>query len=86
MKLSIFVLDGVFDTGLTVLLDTFATANELATGQGFASPPFDVRLVGVRRRIRTALGFFGIGRAGKHGRSARLVWSYRRSTPNRPSV
>jgi transcriptional regulator GlxA family with amidase domain len=57
MKLSIFVLDGVFDTGLTVLLDTFATANELAAAQGFASPPFDVRLVGVRRRIRTALGF-----------------------------
>src|ERR1700744_4068822 len=57
MKLSIFVLDGVFDTGLTVLLDTFAAANELAAAQGFASPPFDVRLVGMRRRIRTALGF-----------------------------
>ena len=57
MRLSIFVLDGVFDTGLTVLLDTFATANELAAARGFASPPFDVRLVGVGRRIRTALGF-----------------------------
>ncbi|SAL00696.1 GlxA family transcriptional regulator [Caballeronia ptereochthonis] len=57
MRLSIFALDGVFDTGLTALLDTFATANELAAAQGFASPPFDVNLVGVRRRIRTALGF-----------------------------
>jgi hypothetical protein len=34
MKLSIFVLDGVFDTGLTVLLDTFAAANELAAAKG----------------------------------------------------
>jgi transcriptional regulator GlxA family with amidase domain len=57
MRLVIFALDGVFDTGLTVLLDTFATANELAAGHGFASPPFDVSLVGVRKRIRTAHGF-----------------------------
>ncbi|RKF38178.1 GlxA family transcriptional regulator [Paraburkholderia fungorum] len=56
MRLVIFALDGVFDTGLTVLLDTFAMANELAAAQGFAAPPFDVRLVGVRSRIRTAHG------------------------------
>jgi transcriptional regulator GlxA family with amidase domain len=56
MRLAILALDGVFDTGLTVLLDTFATANELAAAQGFAAPPFEVSLVGVRRRIRTALG------------------------------
>lgn len=60
MRLSIFVLDGVVDTGLTVLPDTFATANEPAAAQGFASPPFDVKLVGVRRRIRTALGFSAV--------------------------
>lgn len=57
MRLAVLVLDGVFDTGLTALLDTFATANELAAAQGFASVPYDVHLVGVRRRIRTALGF-----------------------------
>jgi len=57
MRLTILALDGVFDTGLTVLLDTFAMANEVAAAQGFASAPFDVSLVGVRRRIRTALGF-----------------------------
>jgi transcriptional regulator GlxA family with amidase domain len=56
MKLVILALDGVFDTGLTVLLDTFATANELAAAQGFASPPFEVSLAGMRRRIRTAHG------------------------------
>lgn len=57
MKLCIFALDGAFDTGLTVLLDAFSTANALAARQGFAAAPFDVRLVGLRRRIRTALGF-----------------------------
>ncbi|VVE13177.1 AraC family transcriptional regulator [Pandoraea pneumonica] len=57
MKLAILALDGVFDTGLTVLMDTFSTANELAAMQGFPVPPFDVHVVGVRKRIRTALGF-----------------------------
>lgn len=56
MKLVLFVLDDVFDTGMTVLLDTFATANELATIQGIDAPPFDVKVVGMRRRIRTGLG------------------------------
>lgn len=57
MKICIVCLDEVFDTGLTALMDTLSTANELAASQGFASPPFDLRLVGVRRRIRTGLGF-----------------------------
>jgi transcriptional regulator GlxA family with amidase domain len=56
MKLSLFVLDDVFDTGMTVLLDTFANANELAAAQGFDAPPFEVKLIGPRRRVRTARG------------------------------
>ena len=60
MRLAIFALDGVFDTGLTVLLDTFATANELAAAQGFAAPPFDVRIVGFGGQIRTALGLSAV--------------------------
>jgi transcriptional regulator GlxA family with amidase domain len=56
MRLAILVLDGVFDTGLAVLLDTFSTANELASGQGARRPLFDVKLVGPRQRVRTALG------------------------------
>ncbi len=56
MRVTILALDGVFDTGLTVLLDTFTTANELAIGEGIRGPLFDVKLVGERRRIRTALG------------------------------
>jgi transcriptional regulator GlxA family with amidase domain len=56
MRLTILALDGVFDTGLTVLLDMLSTANELASLQGSASPPFEVSLVGVRPQIRTAMG------------------------------
>lgn len=56
MRLTVLALDGVFDTGLTVLLDTFSTANELAVAQGIERPLFDVKLVGVRSQIRTAIG------------------------------
>ncbi|MBN3725582.1 GlxA family transcriptional regulator [Burkholderia sp. Ac-20379] len=55
MKLAILIVDGVFDTGLTVLLDVFSTANELAAAAGKA-PPFDVEIVGIGRSVRTALG------------------------------
>ncbi|WP_414448470.1 GlxA family transcriptional regulator [Burkholderia sp. 22PA0099] len=56
MKLAILVLDGVFDTGLTVLLDIFSTANELASAQGIPAPLFNVEVAGVGRSVRTALG------------------------------
>jgi transcriptional regulator GlxA family with amidase domain len=68
MRLAILALDGVFDTGLTVLLDTFSTANELAAMQGGGQPLFDVQLVGVRPRIRTGLGLTtAVGPAGAVG-------------------
>lgn len=56
MRLSILVLDGVFDTGLAALLDAFSTANELATMQMGGLPRFDVSVVGLRRRVRTGAG------------------------------
>jgi len=56
MKLAVLALDGVFDTGLAAVLDTLATANELAQLQQLAAPRFDVCVVGLRRRVRTALG------------------------------
>jgi hypothetical protein len=36
MKIHVLVLDGVFDTGLAIVLDAFATANELAEMSGMA--------------------------------------------------
>ncbi|TDQ78861.1 AraC family transcriptional regulator [Dongia mobilis] len=57
MKLQILALDGVFDTGLAALLDVFATANELVGHLALSVAPFEVRVVGLRRRVKTALGF-----------------------------
>jgi len=56
MKLDVLALGGVFDPGLAAVLDTLATANELAAAQGWPAAPFEVRVVGLRRRVQTALG------------------------------
>lgn len=57
MRIFVLALDGVFDTGLSVVVDTFSTANELAAAQGDRRAPYDVQVIGVRKRIRTANGF-----------------------------
>jgi transcriptional regulator GlxA family with amidase domain len=56
MKISILALDGVFDTGITAILDTFSTANELARVKGISVTPFEVKLVGMRKHVKTAHG------------------------------
>ena len=57
MRLDILALDGVFDLGLSAVLDTFQTANELIEMSGLAVPPFKVRIVGMRSAVRTSQGF-----------------------------
>lgn len=56
MKLNVLALDGAFDTGLSAVLDAFATANELAQMQGLASLRFDTTVVGLRSKVKTAAG------------------------------
>ena len=56
MKLSLLVLDDVFDTGLTAVLDALTTANEVAAMQDPRERPFDITVVGMKRQVRTALG------------------------------
>ena len=51
MHLAILALDGLFDTGLTVMLDAFGLANKLG-----GTPRFDVTITGVRRRVRSGQG------------------------------
>lgn len=51
MHIAVLVLDGVFDLGLSALLDTLGTANDLDDAR-----PFRIDVVGVRARIRTAQG------------------------------
>jgi len=56
MRIYVLALNDVFDTGLSTLLDTFSTANELAESAGTASARFDVTVIGVRPRVRTSQG------------------------------
>jgi transcriptional regulator GlxA family with amidase domain len=55
MLIYILVLDGVFDIGLASLMDVIGTARELLPREQ-TSLQFDVRLVGVRRKVHTAQG------------------------------
>src|SRR5512143_1852200 len=56
MRVTVLVLDGVFDLGLSAVLDAFQTANELIAMSALTVPRFEVRMVGVRRAVRTAQG------------------------------
>src|SRR5438132_490883 len=56
MRIHVLTLDDVFDLGLSAVLDAFQTANEVIEMGGLAVPRFEVRIVGVRKTVRTAQG------------------------------
>jgi transcriptional regulator GlxA family with amidase domain len=56
MRIDILALDNVFDLGLSAVLDAFQTANELIQMSGLAVAPFELRVVGVRKVVRTSHG------------------------------
>jgi len=56
MRIRVLVLDGVFDLGLSAVLDAFQTANELAELSGLCGDRFDVKIVGVTKSIKTSQG------------------------------
>ncbi|MFI7355950.1 GlxA family transcriptional regulator [Streptomyces avidinii] len=56
MKIAVLALDGVFDSGLAAILDVLQAANALRGDVENPPQPWDVRTVGVRRRIRTGQG------------------------------
>ncbi|MBE9032376.1 helix-turn-helix domain-containing protein [filamentous cyanobacterium LEGE 11480] len=55
MKIFVLVVDNMFDTGLTAILDTLAMGNEFIADRG-DSEPFEVTIVGVRSFVQTHLG------------------------------
>jgi len=57
MRINILVLDGVFDLGLSAVLDAFQTANELIELSELAVPRFEARIVAARKAVRTSHGF-----------------------------
>lgn len=56
MRVNVLALDSVFDLGLAAVLDTFQTANELTETFGLTVPRFEVKMVGVRKAVRTSQG------------------------------
>ena len=56
MRIAVIALDHVFDLGLSAVLDAFQTANELNAMAELAVTPFEVRVIGVRRVVRTSHG------------------------------
>src|SRR6185503_10466687 len=56
MRIAVLTLDGVFDLGLSAVLDAFQTANELIEMSGLTVPAFETRVVGVRKGVRTSHG------------------------------
>jgi len=56
MRVDVLALDGVFDLGLSAVLDVFQTANELIQVSALAVPRFEVRTVGVRKSVKTSQG------------------------------
>jgi transcriptional regulator GlxA family with amidase domain len=56
MKIFLLALEGVFDTGLAVMLDAFSIANRIAANQMEGAFSFDVAMVGVRKRVRSGHG------------------------------
>jgi transcriptional regulator GlxA family with amidase domain len=56
MRIDILALDGVFDLGLSAVLDVLQTANELIEMSGFSVARFETRIVAVRKTVRTAHG------------------------------
>lgn len=56
MRVVVLVVDGMFDSGLSAVLDVLATANALRPDQPGAAPPFEVTVVGVTARVRTGQG------------------------------
>jgi transcriptional regulator GlxA family with amidase domain len=57
MRVAVLALDRVFDLGLAAVLDAFQTANELLEVSRIPAARFDVRVAGVRARVKTSRGF-----------------------------
>jgi transcriptional regulator GlxA family with amidase domain len=56
MRIHVLALDAVFDLGLSAVLDAFQTANELIEVAGLDVTPFELRVVGVRKHVKTSRG------------------------------
>ena len=56
MRLTLLALEGLFDTGLAVMLDAFSLANGFSARVMGGTPHFALSVVGVRRKVRSGQG------------------------------
>lgn len=56
MRVSVLMVDGVFDSGLATVCDVLAAANLFRAELPSAPPPWEVTIVGTRRHLHTAAG------------------------------
>ncbi|EEA01052.1 transcriptional regulator, AraC family [Burkholderia sp. H160] len=56
MRIAVLALQGLFDTGLTVMLDAFSLANGFAAAKMGGRPHFELSVVGVRKKVRSGQG------------------------------
>jgi transcriptional regulator GlxA family with amidase domain len=56
MHIAILALEGLWDTGLTVMLDAFTLADKFAVLQMGGALRFNVSIVGVRKKVRSGQG------------------------------
>jgi transcriptional regulator GlxA family with amidase domain len=56
MRIALLVLQDLWDTGLSVILDAFTLANRFSAQEMQGAPRFDVNVVGVRKRVRSGHG------------------------------
>jgi transcriptional regulator GlxA family with amidase domain len=57
MRIAILALEGLWDTGLTVILDALTLADKFSALQMGGTLRFDVSIVGVRKKVRSGQGF-----------------------------
>jgi transcriptional regulator GlxA family with amidase domain len=57
MRIVVLALDGVWDTGLTVVLDAFRLANMFLAAKTGGPHSFEVSVVGLRKKVRSSHGF-----------------------------
>ncbi|NQD35939.1 helix-turn-helix domain-containing protein [Permianibacter sp. IMCC34836] len=57
MNIAVLALEGVFDTGISTVLDVFHSANELNQLTQLQAPALTVQVVGLRPTVQSALGW-----------------------------
>jgi transcriptional regulator GlxA family with amidase domain len=71
MRVAILAVDGMFDSGLSAIMDILGTANVLSSQADLPEPPFGVSTIGSGTSVRTANGL----------ELATIPWSQARQDP-----